>query len=223
MMSIAAGTVAVTASTLPSRRTAPSLRLLNASSCRRCPYRSHNGYREPNPQSRPSQRSSTLSALALRLLRQARSNATTGSPPRFSCSLSVTYRPCRGSSGRPFGAMLFLFPPSTRVGPLRPLPLVVAVVPPLPPSPSLRYPAFRFRSLCSLHLHSGRSRSSPPESRRGSLDAPRRVSPSLTLRASRPPSKSSSSFLFLVCFYCFWCVILCLIVPCGSWLRFRIR
>ena len=143
--------------------------------------------------------------------------------PTVCLSWSVTYRPCRGSSGRPFGAMLFLFPPTTRVGPLRPLPLVVAVVPPLPPSPSLRYPAFRFRSLCSLHLHSGRSRSSPSESRRGSLDAPRRVSPSLTLRASRPPSESSSS-LFCLVFSCwFRCVIRCLIGPCGSWLRFRIR
>ena len=143
-------------------------------------------------------------------------------PTVLSCPEALV-SPLRGSSGRPYGAMLFLFPPSTRVGPLRPLPLVVAVVPPLPPSPSLRYPAFRFRSLCSLHLHSGRYRSSPPESRRGSLDAPRRVSPSLALRASRPPSESSSSLFFLVYVCWFSCVIGCLIVPCGSWLRFRIR
>jgi len=43
--------------------------------------------------------------------------------------------------------------------------------------------------------------------------------PSLTLRASRPPSIGSSSFFCLVYFCFFRCVILSRIVPCGSWLR----
>ena len=45
------------------------------------------------PHGRHRQRLLALSALALRLLRQARSNATTGSPQRFSCSVSVSIAP----------------------------------------------------------------------------------------------------------------------------------
>ncbi len=141
-------------------------------------------------------------------LRQARSNAHTGSPRRFTRNEALHIAPVRGSSGRPYGAGYFIFPPTTRVVPSVP-PVGRLLVSPLPPSPSLRFPAFRFRSLCSLHLHSGRLRSSPPESRRGSLDAPRRVSPSLTLRASRPPSNGSFSLFFLVYLYWFVCVIGC--------------
>ena len=72
-------------------------------------------------------------------LRQARANAITGSPQRLSCNEALV-SPLRGSSGRPYGAMLFLFPPSTRVVPSVP-PVGRLLVSPLPPSPSLRYPA----------------------------------------------------------------------------------
>ena len=56
----------------------------------------------------------------------------------------------------------------------------------------------RFRSLCSLHLHSGRLRSSTAESRRCSLDAPRRVS-TLACASGIPPALQKVSFVLLSC------------------------
>ena len=149
-----------------------------------------------------------MSVPALRLLRQARALTATGSPQRFTC-VAALVSPLRGSSGRPYGAANSYSrpPPASGLSGLSRWSW--------PWSRRcrrrLRFASLRcrFRSLCSLHLHSGRSRSSPPESRRGSLDAPRRVSPSLTLRASRPPSESSSSLFFLVFVCWFVCVIRC--------------
>ena len=54
---------------------------------------------------------------------------------------------------------------------------------------------------------------------RGRWTLPASLRPSLTLRASRPPSIGSSSLFCLVCFCLFVIVILCFIVPCGCWLR----
>ena len=153
------------------------------------------------PQDRQRQRQLVLSALALRLLRQPRANAATGLSQRFSCNEALV-SPLSGLKRMPFGQSIFI--PTLHPGRAkRVLPLVGPVVPTLASPPSLRYPAFRFRSLCSLHLHSGRSRSSAAQSRRCSLDARTRVSPSLTLRASRPPSKRSARLFFLVCFFWF--------------------
>ena len=154
------------------------------------------------------QRLFALSVPALRLLRQPRALTRTGLPQRLSCNEPLV-SPASGLKRSPLRGGLFHIPTlhPRRASPASPVgrgrgPAAAAVA-------GLRFPAFRFRSLCSLHLLSGRSRPSSSESRRGSLDAPRRVSPSLTLRASRPPSKRSASFLFLVYFCCFRCVIRC--------------
>ena len=111
--------------------------------------------------------------------------ANTGLSQRFSCSLSVIYRPYRAKR-MPFG-QLFIRPPTTHAGPVacRPSPLA------------------------------GRRRNPAA----GSLNGPAASRPSLTLRASHPPSRGSSSFFFLL-YFCFLCsIILNLFVPCGFLLR----
>ena len=156
--------------------------------------------------------------------------------PRFFCSYAYV-SPLSGLSGCPSGNQ-FLFPPSTRVGP------AVASHRSAPLSRRcrrrLRFASLRsvVRGCCRFGPLFGRSRLSTAESRRGSLDAPRRVSTAAVAAASRPPSKRSSSLFFLVCFCWFWCIIRCRFLqtvnsrrrfwrfylcaskaPCGSCLR----
>ena len=119
--------------------------------------------------------------------------------PTILLFLERTISPLSGLNGCPSGSY-FNSPPTTHAGPVacRPSPL-----------------AGRRRA----SLPCVRSRPSPPESRRGGAERPAASRPSLTLRASRPPSSGSSSFFFLVYGCFFRCVISSFVVPCGCWLR----
>lgn len=142
------------------------------------------------------QRLLTLSALALRLLRQARSNAITGSPQQLSCNEALV-SPLSGRKRLPFGQSILiptLHPrrasPASPVGRGRgPAAAAVAVA---------SLPCVRRPRLSPLPPLSGRCRSSAAESRRGSLDAPRRVS-TLAYASGIPPALQKVSFVVLSC------------------------
>jgi len=120
--------------------------------------------------------------------------------------------PLSGLNGSPSGCY-FKCPPTTHAGPVacRPSPLGFAACASLP---CVRRPALR-ASLLSPVASACRRR----DSAAGSLNGPASLRPSLTLRASRPPSSGSFSFFFLVYGCFFRCVISSFVVPCGCWLR----
>jgi hypothetical protein len=126
------------------------------------------------------------------------------------------YRPCRGSSGRPCGAAIsYSHPPPGpgQTGPPAgrsrcPDPAAVAFA----SLPCVRSSAAVAAPFLSPVAHARRRRN--PAAGRWTL--PAASQPSLTLRASRPPSKRSASFFVLVRFCWFACVMRCRFISAST-------